>query len=177
MAVGARQNRLMHGRHGGVPGGADLVEPAEKVQRVEARVQLTEAPAAMLESVAAIRPWIWNSGMMFMHTSSGVRCSICPMLRADAATLRCHSGTILGRAVVPEVCSTSTTSSASANPGADGAWLTPSAASLRSVNAPAGPSLSGTRLTIGMWRAAATSRDGLSIPSRITSARALRSDR
>ena len=28
---------------------------------------------------AAISPWIWNSGMMFMHTSAGVRFRVSPM--------------------------------------------------------------------------------------------------
>ncbi len=33
-------------------------------------VQTTEPPAAMLDRTAAIRPWMWKSGMMLRQTSS-----------------------------------------------------------------------------------------------------------
>ena len=55
---------------------------------------------------------MWNSGMTLRQRSSGVSASVVRMWRAEAARLRCSSGTILGREVVPEVCSTSATSSA-----------------------------------------------------------------
>src|SRR6266852_2119025 len=71
----------------------------------------TWAPAESEDSTAAIRPWMWNSGMMFRQTSSEVSCSAVRMFRADAITLRCKSGTIFGREVDPEVCSTRATSS------------------------------------------------------------------
>ena len=49
---------------------------------------------------------MWNSGMMLRPQSPAVNCSVAPMLRADAHRLRCDNGTIFGREVVPEVCST-----------------------------------------------------------------------
>src|SRR5205814_6210705 len=71
----------------------------------------TCAPALSEASTAAIKPWMWNSGMMLRHTSSGVSCNEVAMFRAEAVTLRCSSGTSLGREVDPDVCSTSATSS------------------------------------------------------------------
>ena len=56
---------------------------------------------------------MWNSGMMFRPRSAGVNCSVVRMLRAEAARLPTLSGTILGREVVPEVCSTMPMSPAS----------------------------------------------------------------
>jgi hypothetical protein len=49
---------------------------------------------------------MWNSGMMFSPMSVGLNCSVRAMLAAEVHRLRCDSGTILGREVVPEVCST-----------------------------------------------------------------------
>ena len=54
---------------------------------------------------------MWNSGMMFRPQSAAVNFSVARMFCAEAARLRCDSGTILGREVVPEVCSTIDTSS------------------------------------------------------------------
>src|SRR5215831_4926864 len=58
--------------------------------------QHTWHPAESGANVAAMRPWMWKSGMMF--------------------TLRSVSGTILGREVVPEVWSTRAMSSAAEGP-------------------------------------------------------------
>ena len=63
-------------------------------------------------SIAAIRPWMWNSGMMLRQRSSGVsaeRGADVPGRGREVA--RGSSGTIFGREVVPEVCRTSATSS------------------------------------------------------------------
>jgi len=95
-----------------------------------------EAPAARLDEIAASRPWMWNSGIMFMQRSAGVSASEAPMWRAEAATLRCSSGTILGREVVPEVCRISATSS---GPAAAVSGVPPAVPSARRANRPAGP--------------------------------------
>ena len=58
--------------------------------------------------------------MTLRQVSAGDSASEAPMLRAEAARLRLLSGTIFGRAVVPEVCSTSAMSSGSAGPGRAG---------------------------------------------------------
>jgi hypothetical protein len=55
---------------------------------------------------------MWNSGMMFGPMSFGVNCSVVRMFCADARRLCTDSGTIFGRAVVPEVCITLPTSAA-----------------------------------------------------------------
>ena len=57
---------------------------------------------------------MWNSGMMFRPQSVALNCSVRLMWVALAARLPWLSGTILGREVVPEVCSTIDTSPASA---------------------------------------------------------------
>ena len=48
----------------------------KKLNALKPGVQTTLAPADSDDSVAAIRPWMWNSGMMFRHTSSGVSASV-----------------------------------------------------------------------------------------------------
>src|ERR1700675_3546152 len=57
-------------------------------------VKQTSPPADRGASVPAIRPWIWNSGMMLSSRSAAVSASVLRMLRADAQTLRWASGTI-----------------------------------------------------------------------------------
>ena len=84
---------------------------AKKRSALKPGAQTTLPPAATLVSTAAIRPWMWNSGMTLRQRSWRSRASVSPMWRAEAQTLRWLSGTILGREVVPEVCSTSATSS------------------------------------------------------------------
>ena len=134
-------------------------------------VQQTEPPAASEASTAAISPWMWNSGMMLRHASSGVSASTPPMCFADAQTLACVSGTIFGRDVVPEVCSISATSAASAGPGVA---AIPAAAPCR-VNAPAAsPGVSSSTATPA---ACAACRAGPSWPAGSTTARAPRSAR
>ena len=59
--------------------------------------------------------------MMERQRSAGVSFSVWAMFQPEAQRLRWLSGTILGRDVVPEVCSTSATSSAPASPCAAGA--------------------------------------------------------
>ena len=55
--------------------------------------------------------------MTLRQVSPGVSDSVAAMFWAEAATLTWLSGTIFGRAVVPDVCSTSAISSGSAEPG------------------------------------------------------------
>ena len=74
-------------------------------------VQQTAAPAEREDVTAAIRPWMWNSGMMLRQVSAGDSARAAAMWLAEAAILALVSGTILGRAVVPEVCRTSAGSS------------------------------------------------------------------
>src|SRR5215471_5954745 len=78
--------------------------------------QHTWHPAESGANVAAMRPWMWKSGMMFTLRSAVVRRSVLRTLRAEAHTLRWVSGTILGREVVPEVWSTRAMSSAAEGP-------------------------------------------------------------
>ena len=57
-------------------------------------------------------PWMWKSGMTVKERSAAVSCNDAAMLRAERARLRWRSGTIFGRDVVPDVWSTSASSSA-----------------------------------------------------------------
>ena len=59
-------------------------------------VQQIEPPAASEDSTAAIRPWMWNSGMTLRQRSAGVSASVAPMWRAEAARLRCEQRHDLG---------------------------------------------------------------------------------
>mmetsp|Transcript_48884 Transcript_48884/g.137917 ORF Transcript_48884/g.137917 Transcript_48884/m.137917 type:complete len:214 (+) Transcript_48884:8314-8955(+) len=56
-------------------------------------------------------PWMWNSGMMLMHTSLWTSCKVLLMLSAPHVIWPCVSGTILGFFVVPDVCRTRAISS------------------------------------------------------------------
>src|SRR5689334_4528416 len=88
--------------------------------------QKTLAPARIEEVKAPISPWIWNSGMITRQRSAGVSARQVEMLRAEASRFFCASGTILGREVVPEVCSTRAPSSAALKSGLAGATGLPS---------------------------------------------------
>jgi hypothetical protein len=55
--------------------------------------------------------------MIASPRSAAVKASVVRMLRADAQMFCCASGTIFGREVVPEVCSTRAMSSGAAAPG------------------------------------------------------------
>ena len=52
---------------------------AKKRNALKPGVQNTAPPAASEDSIAAIRPWMWNSGMMLRQTSSGVSASVAPI--------------------------------------------------------------------------------------------------
>ena len=80
--------------------------------------------------------------MMFKHKSSASRRRVLAMLRADAQMLRWLSGTILGRAVVPDVCSISAMSS-ELGCSASAAASPPAPDSGPNRNAPAGCPASG----------------------------------
>src|SRR3972149_4084053 len=73
-------------------------------------------PAMREERIAPITPWIWKSGMMLRERSFSVSWREAAMLRAEAKRLEWVRGTLLGREVVPEVCSTRARSSAWAKP-------------------------------------------------------------
>ena len=62
-------------------------------------------------------PWMWKSGMTVNERSAAVRCSDVAMFWAEAARFRWRSGTIFGRDVVPDVWSTSASSSAVSRAG------------------------------------------------------------
>ena len=79
-------------------------------------VQIMLAPAVMDESKAPTRPWMWNRGMTFRHRSPSTSWRVDRMLWADLQRFVWVSGMIFGREVVPDVCSTSATSEASARP-------------------------------------------------------------
>ncbi len=136
----------------------------------------TEAPLESDDSTGAIRPWMWKSGITFRQRSSGVRRRVARMFPAEAHTFRCSSGTIFGREVVPEVWSTSATSSGPAGPGdAQGPGSNPSSGT-RS-NSP-GPAPGGTlRRSTAAPRALALSIASESLSSSTTSALAPRSSR
>ena len=126
-------------------------------------VQDTWPPAESGARMPAIRPWMWNSGMMLRPRSSAVKASAVRMLRAEAQTLPCVSGTIFGREVVPEVCSTSAMSSVSARPPRAGS---PVAASAKcSVKLPAPSSGVGRRRATDTPSFSATATAGESEPS------------
>jgi len=102
-------------------------------------VQTTLAPAAIDASSAPTRLWMWNSGITLRQRSRAPSARVAPIWWAEAHRLRSVSGTILGRAVVPDVCSTSATSS-----GAAGArCVTGRRALPESVKTPAGSSSRG----------------------------------
>ena len=136
-------------------------------------VQNTLAPALRVDNTAAIRPWMWNSGITFRQTSSGVSARVVRMLRADARTFPCVSGTIFGLEVVPDVCRTRATSSLPAGPPA----ATGAARSEARPNSPAGVPSRTPSSSTGMPSAAAASSAGEALPRSTTSALAPRSSR
>ena len=135
-------------------------------------VQQTCEPADSGARIPAISPWIWKSGMMFSPRSAAVNRSDDRMWRAEAATFCCERGTIFGRDVVPEVCSTRAVSSAAAPPGC---------AAMPDSVAPRGSSVKlpatspGTRSATGTPSFSATAIAGVSAPRSTISSRALRS--
>ncbi len=132
-------------------------------------------PAAKGASKPAIKPWMWNSGMMFKPQSAAVRFSVLRTLTAEAHTFLFVSGTILGREVVPEVCRIKARSSASEKPGCAAGLLSCAWPAAR-VNAPA-PSLEGDSSTMRTPSFSATARAALWLPRSTIKALALRSDR
>ena len=135
-------------------------------------VQNTRPPAESGASTPAMSPWMWNSGMMLRPQSEADRASVSAMLPAETLTLRCDSGTILGRDVVPDVCRISAISCGCAGPFAQSP--VPSASSR---NVPAPCSGVGTRVTRRIPSLAATAMAGEVLPVSTTSALALRSER
>ncbi len=117
---------------------------------------------------------MWNSGMMLRPRSLAVKPSEARMLAAEAQTLDCFSGTILGRDVVPDVCSTSAMSSGCAGPEF-AAFLTASPSGKASVKLPAPLSGVGCSRATGTCSFSATAMAGEVAPSATTSSLALRS--
>ena len=134
----------------------------------------TDPPAATEDSTAAIKPWIWKSGIMFRQRSCGVSANVAPILLADAVTFSWESGTIFGRDVVPEVCSTSAISAGAANPP-DAGDANSVALSAKRLKLPTGPFSSGMRRRMGTLAAWAASIAGVSSPACTISALAERS--
>ena len=149
---------------------------AKNFSALKPGVQKTCEPAASGASTPAIRPWMWKSGMMFSPRSAAVNCSVRAMWVAEAARLRCESGTIFGLEVVPEVCSSIEMSSGSAMPPcAAGVPPSPSRATRR--NSPAGAPSSTTRSIRRTPSLVATSMAGEVLEASTISALALRSER
>ncbi len=69
-------------------------------------------PEAIVARTAATRPWMWNRGMTLRQRSASVSSRAAAIVRAEATSRPCVSGTIFGRAVVPDVCRTRAMSSA-----------------------------------------------------------------
>src|SRR5208282_6235158 len=113
--------------------GSNSRHQSKKCGALNPGVQTTLAPAASDANNTPINPLTWNRGITLRHRSHGVRSSVATTLLIDAARLACVSGTILGRAVVPDVNSTSASSSGCARTGRESAG----AASRASVNIPA----------------------------------------
>ena len=109
---------------------------------------------------------------MLRQRSPGSSAIHSAMLRAEAQRLAPVSGTILGRDVVPEVCSTM---AASSLPLLSSAVAAPDGASREKVPAPA--PVSGVRPMIGTPTRFAASMAGLSAPASRISALARRSSR
>src|SRR6266404_6057564 len=148
---------------------------AKKRRALKPGVQLTDAPEASDERTAAIRPWMWNNGMMLRQRSFGFSATAPPIWRAEAARLAADSGTILGRAVVPEVCSTNALSIPRDGPVL--LALAGESARVSSVNRPAGPAATGISSMIGTPTFCATARTGESMPCWTITALGLRSSR
>ena len=90
-----------------------FIQP-KKRSALKPGVQKIDCRRPSVPAAPAISPWMWNIGITCSPRSAAVRRSVALMLRADAHTLRCVSGTILGRDVVPDVCRISAMSSACA---------------------------------------------------------------
>ena len=65
-------------------------------------------------------PWMWKSGMTVKERSAALSRNDAAMLRAERARLRWRRGTIFGRDVVPDVCSTRASSSSIGRSTLDG---------------------------------------------------------
>ena len=138
-------------------------------------VQCTSPPCDKGAKMPAISPWIWNKGITFKPRSEALNAVLFAMCWAEAQTLRCVSGTILGRDVVPEVCSTKATSSAYAMPAE--AAVAACLDEVSSVNEPAPRAGVGKRYTIDTPNFSATATAGDAEPFSTTSALAFRSFR
>src|SRR5258708_7240964 len=99
---------------------ASLTQP-KNFNALNPGVQNTDPPAESGASTPAIRPWMWNSGMITRPGSASLGGGVWLTLRALAQTLRWVRGTIFGREVVPEVCSPRATSDGAAGPPTVGA--------------------------------------------------------
>ena len=155
-------------------GRASSIQP-KNFKALKPGVQNTMEPADSGVSTPAIRPWMWNSGMMFSPRSAPVKARVRAMCWAEAHRLAWDSGTIFGREVVPEVCSTMDTSPGWASPGCSAA--VPGGWAQCKVKLPAPADSSGTSSITGTPMRWATSTAGEVLPCSTTSARAFKSAR
>ena len=61
---------------------------AKKASALNPGEHQIDAPAVSEASNAAVRPWMWNSGMMFRHRSSGASDRLRATCAAEAPRLR-----------------------------------------------------------------------------------------
>ena len=120
---------------------------------------------------------MWKSGMMFRPTSASLKASDVRMLRADAHRLATESGTIFGREVVPEVCSTIAMSVGVAKPPLAAGPACADDARGSSRKLPAGAPSSTTRSTRRTPSFSATATAGEALPRSTISSLAFRSVR
>ena len=109
---------------------------------------------------------MWNIGNMCRQRSAGPSSSERAMFRAEAARLRWLSGTVRGKALVPEVWSTSAISSGPPGPPRS---VAASGASVVSSNAPASAPGAGEISRIGTPIFSATARAGVPCPTSASS--------
>ena len=117
---------------------------------------------------------MWKSGITFRQVSDGVKAKEFAMWRALATIFAFVSGTIFGRAVVPDVCSTNAGSS---GPAARTGLRSPVSAAPSSRNKPAASPSAVTRFRTGMPSFAAVSAAAEGPPCVKTIAAGFRSDK
>ena len=131
----------------------------------------TLPPATSGAASTSTIPPMWNIGSTCRQRSSAPRPTDAIRFPTDASRLRCVSGTFLGRDVVPDVCSTSATSSARRNPPSRAEAADPGAASR---NTPVSAPSTGNTSTTGTPCACATARAAGACPAWRSASRGLR---
>ena len=144
---------------------------SKKRKALKSPGQATAPPAASGASSPATMPWMWKRGIVTRPQSSGARARERATDAAETARFACVRGTVLGRAVVPEVCSTRAVASGAGGATGAGATGTPPSVSVTPRPSPATarrrtPGASGTSPASG---AAAMARTPSSAKARRTS--------